>query len=161
MTDEKTTDLAVTVVKTLSARGETLALAESFTGGGIARAITSVPGASAVLREGLVTYSVDAKIARLGVKSETVDSFGVVSREVALEMAYGALNSELKPTYAVSATGNAGPSTQANTEACVGYVAAVSANRSTCVKLALDGDRERNMRDGAVGALNALLTIVN
>ena len=157
MIDEKIGKLAREVVKTLSARGETLATAESFTGGGIASAIVSVPGASKVLREGIVTYTVDSKVFRLGVNRDTVEKFGVVSEEVALEMARGALASPLKPDYAVSATGNAGPSSEPNTDPCIGFVAVADKGGEAAVKLSLTGDREQNITKGVENALTALL----
>ena len=160
MIDAEVKKLAERVVKKLSERGETLTTAESFTGGGIASSIVSVAGASKVLREGLVTYSVDAKVLRLGVSRDTVGKFGVVSERVALEMARGALGSELSPDYAVSATGNAGPSIEPDTQPCTGYVAAAGKGREVVVGLTLDGNREENIREGVKGALLALLEIV-
>lgn len=160
MIDETMQKLAREVVKTLSERGETLVTAESFTGGGIASAIVSVAGASKILREGLVTYTVDSKVLRLGVNRDTVEKFGVVSEEVALEMARGALASPLKPDYAVSATGNAGPSTEPNTDPCVGFVAVAGKGGETAIKLALDGDRAQNIEKGVKNALAALLNMI-
>lgn len=160
MIDGKIKELARRVVETLSERGKTLVTAESFTGGGITSAIVSVAGASKVLREGLVTYTVDSKALRLGIDRETVRKFGVVSKEVAVGMVRGALDSPLKPDYAVSATGNAGPSVEPDTAPCVGFVAAAGGGKEVVVKLSLTGDREENIREGVLSALSALLEIV-
>lgn len=160
MIEETTEELALRIVKTLSERGETLVTAESFTGGGIASAIVSVAGASKVLREGLVTYTVDSKVLRLGVNRDTVEKLGVVSEEIALEMARGALASPLKPDYAVSTTGNAGPSIEPNTDPCTGFVAVAGKGGETAVKLTLDGDRTQNIEKGIKYALAALLKTV-
>jgi len=102
-------ELESVLVKLLTDRKETLALAESCTGGHIANLITNVPGASAVLLAGLVTYSNAAKIKFLGVDMETIERHGAVSEPVAKQMAEGA-RKQTGATYAISVTGIAGPS---------------------------------------------------
>ncbi len=97
------------IVNLLTDQRKTLALAESCTGGMIANRITDVPGASAVLIAGLVTYSNQSKQALLGVRSESLDAHGAVSEVVAREMAEGAI-ARLDTDYAISVTGIAGPS---------------------------------------------------
>jgi PncC family amidohydrolase len=74
----------------MTARNKTLALAESCTGGHIANRITNVPGASAVLLAGYVTYSNDSKVRVLGVEETTIGKHGAVSEPTAREMAEGA-----------------------------------------------------------------------
>ncbi|MEX5565316.1 CinA family protein [Pseudophaeobacter sp. 1A16562] len=88
--------------------GVTIATAESCTGGMIAAALTDIPGSSAVLDRGYVTYSNTAKTQMIGVRPETLDAFGAVSEEVAREMAEGA-RARAGTTLAVSITGIAGP----------------------------------------------------
>lgn len=95
--------------RALESRGLTLTLAESCTGGGTAEEITAVDGCSAWFDRGFVTYSNDAKIELLGVKSKTIQQFGAVSPEVAKEMAMGALNHS-HADISLSITGIAGPS---------------------------------------------------
>ncbi|UWQ30941.1 CinA family protein [Leisingera sp. M523] len=90
------------------AAGLTIATAESCTGGMIAAALTDVPGSSAVVDRGFVTYSNDAKMQMLGVKTETLDAKGAVSEDVAAEMAAGAVT-QAGVSLAVSVTGIAGP----------------------------------------------------
>lgn len=102
-------ELHAIVVRALTVRGETVAVAESCTGGYIANRLTNVPGASAVLMGGFVTYSNAAKISCLGVKEETLKSHGAVSAATAAEMAEGA-RARLRTTYALASTGIAGPS---------------------------------------------------
>ena len=97
------------VVRLLAENKKTLALAESCTGGGIANRITNVPGASAVLAGGFVTYSNAAKQSCLGVRAETLAAHGAVSEPVAREMAEGA-RARLGTDFAVAVTGIAGPS---------------------------------------------------
>src|SRR5262245_55782413 len=92
----------------LRAASHMLATAESCTGGLIAGLLTDVPGASAVLERGVVTYSNAAKIGMLGVDYELIRRYGAVSAEVARAMADGALLNSAA-TLAVSVTGVAGP----------------------------------------------------
>src|SRR3984957_17072649 len=98
----------------------TLAVAESATGGGLAERITSVPGSSGWFLGGFVTYSKRMKMELLGVPAETLDEFGAVSAETAKAMAIGARR-RTGATWAVSVTGNAGPTADGD-EAPVGMV---------------------------------------
>lgn len=96
------------VVGQLTARGETMATAESCTGGGLADRITDVAGASSVFLAGYVTYSNEAKINAIGVDPALLAAHGAVSQLVANAMAEGAL-AKSGATYALSTTGIAGP----------------------------------------------------
>ena len=96
------------IVALLTEKKQTLALAESCTGGIIASEIVGVSGASIVFLEGIVSYSNQAKIKRLGVSAQTVEKFGAVSARCALEMAQGARKTS-GADYALSVTGIAGP----------------------------------------------------
>lgn len=99
--------LAKTVVDLLNSLGKTLSTAESITGGMIASSIVDIAGASNVFYEGAVTYAIPAKCARLGLNPHFVDEYGVVSQQVAQEMALGLLKNGTD--IAVSTTGYAGP----------------------------------------------------
>jgi len=99
---------AVRLVLLYRAKGLTLATAESCTGGLVAAAITAVPGSSAVLDRGFVTYSNAAKTELLGVPAGLIDSVGAVSEAVARRMAQGA-KQRAGVDLAVSVTGVAGP----------------------------------------------------
>jgi nicotinamide-nucleotide amidase len=101
-------ELASVVIEQLKQRRQTLAVAESCTGGYIANQLTNVPGASAVFLAGLVTYSNAAKQSLLGVPAEVIDQHGAVSEQVAQLMAEGA-KSRQNADYALSVTGIAGP----------------------------------------------------
>jgi nicotinamide-nucleotide amidase len=100
--------LEAVIVQSLTKLGQTLALAESCTGGCIVHRLTNVPGASAVLLAGIVSYSNDSKQKFLGVQRETLEKNGAVSEAVAREMAEGAKR-ETGADYALSVTGIAGP----------------------------------------------------
>jgi nicotinamide-nucleotide amidase len=102
-------ELEAVVVRLLIEREQTLAVAESCTGGCLSHRVTNVPGASAVFLAGWVTYSNEAKQKFLGVQAETLAQHGAVSEAVAREMAEGARR-ENRTTYALAVTGIAGPS---------------------------------------------------
>jgi nicotinamide-nucleotide amidase len=96
------------VVRLLTARKKTLALAESCTGGNLAHRVTNVPGASEIFLGGVVSYSNAAKQNLLGVRAETLATHGAVSAEVAGEMAQGARD-RFGADFALAVTGIAGP----------------------------------------------------
>jgi nicotinamide-nucleotide amidase len=102
-------EIEAVVVRLMTEKKKTLALAESCTGGLIANRVTDVPGASAVLLAGIVSYSNAAKEKFLGVRFETLAEHGAVSEAVAREMAEG-VREHTKADYAISVTGIAGPS---------------------------------------------------
>ncbi len=96
------------VVNLLKEKKLKISAAESCTGGLFAKCITDCPGSSSVLDESYVTYSPEAKIKLVGVKSSTIDNFTVVSKEVAYEMAEGVMRAS-SADIGVSFTGYAGP----------------------------------------------------
>lgn len=104
--EEKT--LSRLVQEALYAHGETLGTAESCTGGRIAEAIISVPGASGYFKGGIVAYADEVKTNLLGVSREVIEQQTAVCEEVARQMVAGACRA-LGCTYAVSTTGFAGP----------------------------------------------------
>lgn len=130
------------VVKLLKLRRSKFAAAESFTGGGISKKITSVSGASEVFNEGLNTYSNDAKIARVGVKLQSLERYGAVSEEVCAQMAEGLIASG-SCDVAVSTTGIAGPKSD-NTNKPVGlaYIGIATRDETKVYKFNLKGSRE-------------------
>lgn len=100
--------LSTGIIEEFSARGLTVATAESCTGGLIAGALTEISGSSAVVDRGFVTYSNVAKHEMIGVSEEMLAQFGAVSKETALEMVEGALKAA-GTSLAVAVTGIAGP----------------------------------------------------
>ena len=106
-TDDR--DLEEVVVRLLIERKQTLAIAESCTGGYLAHRITNVPGASAVFLGGWITYSNESKIEMLGVAAALIENHGAVSRQVAQAMAEGA-RARAQSDFALATTGIAGPS---------------------------------------------------
>lgn len=112
--------LEVMLVRLFSENKVSLSVAESCTGGSIASRVTAIPGASDVLKGGLVAYSEEVKKEFLGISGPTIRAYSVVSKEVALEMALKC-REKFKTDYAIATTGNAGP-TKDKTDKSVGTV---------------------------------------
>jgi nicotinamide-nucleotide amidase len=100
--------VAIDVLSRLAVRGETLAVAESCTGGGLGSILTSAPGASSAFVGGVIAYSDSVKVALLGVEATTLAVHGAVSESCAREMADG-VRDRLGADWGVSITGIAGP----------------------------------------------------
>lgn len=131
------------VIEQLKAAGQTLACAESCTGGRLAVLFSEKEGASAFFKGGAVTYATQSKIDLLGVSKETIETYSVVSEQVACEMAAHA-RQKFKADIAVATTGNAGP-TKGDSEAAVGtvYVGIASKHGTFAVKYELGQPREQ------------------
>ncbi len=108
LVSEDGAELEEVVIRMLRQKGWTIAVAESCTGGLICSRLTDIPGASDVFTHGFITYANRAKTGLLGVDHETLDAHGAVSREVADQMAQGALRSS-GADISVAVTGIAGP----------------------------------------------------
>ena len=152
---------AVSAVEALKARGMTCATCESLTGGMICAALVDVPGASAVVRGGLITYQTDTKPLLAGVPAQVIEQHGVVSADVARAMAEGT-RIRLGADVAVSATGLAGP--DGGTPDCpVGtvYIGVSTAAETRAIHLVLTGDRA-SVRQQTVGrAIEAIAQAAN
>lgn len=121
--------------------GYTLGSVESFTGGAFADAVTSVPGASHFFKGALVTYATEEKNRILGITWENIDKYGVVSQEIAGEMA-GHAKCLLNVDYCVSFTGNAGPSAMEGKKVGEIYIGIAFADTVQVFAYQLDGSRE-------------------
>ncbi len=140
--NEELLKLAVSVAQSLTTKHKTLATAESCTGGAIAYLLTEISGSSHWFERGFVTYSNASKIELLGVKNKTIEHYGAVSGETALEMVMGALNHS-KADIAIAVTGIAGP-TGGSLEKPVGtvFIAWAERNQTPVVqKYLFSGDR--------------------
>ena len=140
---------------TLAARRETLAVAESLTGGLLAAAFVEVPGASAVFRGGLVVYATDLKATLAGVPADLLHRCGAVDPEVAVALAEGA-RERCGADWGLGTTGVAGPDPQDGQLVGTVYVGCAGPRGATFRGYALDGDRAA-VRTGAVAAALALL----
>jgi PncC family amidohydrolase len=134
----------------------TLGTVESATGGRIADRITNVAGSSDYFKGSIVSYSNEVKIALIGVKKATIENYGAVSEQTALEMAQGG-RKLLNVDICVSDTGIADPSGGAP-EKPVGlfYLGLAAIDKSLSQKHVFPGNREENKRDAAEAALNML-----
>jgi len=148
--------MASVVGKLLAARGQTVSLAESCTGGLVGRMITSVSGASEYFAGGIVSYSNTAKRDILGVRPETLQEFGAVSKRTALEMAHGA-RGRFASDWAISLTGIAGPG-GGSAEKPVGlvYTGLVGLNVEQAHRDVFAFDREQIRNRAATSAMNRL-----
>lgn len=144
----------------LRSRGWTCATAESCTGGGIALALTSIPGSSDYTLGGVIAYANDIKVAQLGVTRATLARVGAVSEACAREMARG-VRERLGAAVGIASTGIAGPG-GATARKPVGlvYIAVATPEGEAASELRLDGDRLAIMRDAAAAALDLALTQV-
>lgn len=129
------------ISKILLERNETLAIAESCTGGLISQRLTDVPGSSRYFVESAVTYANEAKINMLGVPEKLIEEFGAVSGEVAESMAKG-VRKLAKTDYAASVTGIAGPGGGTDTKPVGTVFLGYADSKETCSKkIKLPGDR--------------------
>ncbi len=147
--------IAKEILELLHRKSESLSVAESITGGGIAKSITDIPGSSQTFLGGLVTYSTESKIALLGISREMIDLYGVVSEEIAIAMAR-AVRAKVGSTWSIATTGVAGPGPHHGIEAGTVWIA-ISGPEEATERLALDDIGREQVRSGAVeGALTLL-----
>lgn len=135
------------IIKLLTNNHETIATMESCTGGGVANAITNIPGASEVLKFSAVTYSNEYKI-KMGVNKETIDEYTVYSMEVAKKMSY-AISDFTASDYGIGITGriNAVDPNNLGGDTSLIYVAIYNRkkdNYETLTLTAKDASREEN-----------------
>jgi PncC family amidohydrolase len=141
----------------LTQSGETLAIAESLTGGLVSSRITDVPGSSAYFVQGVIAYANEAKEALLGVQEATLIAHGAVSDPVAREMAEG-VRARSGATWGISTTGIAGP-TGATEDKPLGlvYVAVAGPHSTEVRRNVFKGDRLAVKAASAEGVLSLLL----
>lgn len=153
------TSRAEVVHDLLKERGETVATAESLTGGQLAALLTAAPGASETYLGGVVSYATQAKVDVLGVDPGLVERHGVVSAECARAMARGA-RGLMGATYAVSTTGVAGPDEQEGKPPGTVYVGVAGPGGDVGIALELVGGRSAIQDRTCQEALSALEGIV-
>ena len=147
---------AADLVARLTSAGQTVAVAESLTGGLVAAALTDIPGASVVVRGGVLAYATDLKAQVLGVDKALLARAGAVDADVAEQMASG-VRSLMGATYGLATTGVAGPDQVEGKPVGTVFVAVVGPGTSRVQALSLSGDR-REVRAHSVLAVLALLT---
>ena len=144
------------ILNFMGEKGLTLSVAESCTGGYISHILTQHPGSSKVFFGGAVSYSNELKESILGVKNETLQQYGAVSKETVTEMVEGALLN-FKSDYAIAVTGIAGPD-GGTPEKPVGtvWIAVASVNKKVIKKLTFGNKRKQNIERAAISAFNML-----
>ena len=147
--------LSQEVIDLLRARGDTIAVAESLTGGMLAAALTAIPGASAAFRGGVVPYATGLKATLLGVPAALLDSHGAVHPDVARAMADG-VRSRLGATVGAATTGVAGPDPQDGQPVGTVYIAVSAGGGASVRSLALAGGRQQ-IREATVEQLLGML----
>lgn len=143
------------VVAALRQRSESVAMAESLTGGSLCSALVAIAGSSEVVRGGIVAYAPDLKTALLGVPAELIDRVGTVSAETAAAMAHGGRR-RLASTYGLATTGVAGPEPVEGKPVGLVFCACAGPRGVRVRRLELSGDRTA-VRTAAVAAGLALL----
>ena len=150
-------ELAARAIGLLIARGLTIGAAESLTGGLVTAALTTIPGASAVVRGGIVAYAADVKNALLGVDAGLLARVGTVHPDVALAMARGA-RERLGAAVGVATTGVAGPEPADGQPVGTVHIAVSTASRARHEALMLSGDRAEIRRGTVDHVLKLLVT---
>lgn len=140
MSDPLVDDAARALVALLTARGETVATAESLTAGLLAATLAGVPGASLVLSGGLVTYTVETKVTLAGVPRELLDEVGPVAAPTASALAEGARD-RCAATWGVGLTGVAGPEPHGGHPVGTVYLGLAGPGSTEVAQLQLDGSR--------------------
>lgn len=159
--DKELIEIAEYLGQTLRARALKLAIAESCTGGGICQLLTSCAGSSHWFERGFITYSNNSKIQMLGVSPQILNLHGAVSRQIALDMALGALNNS-EADYTVSVTGIAGPD-GGSIEKPVGtvFIALQNGTQSFCYEKHFMGTRHEIRQQSIMFALKMLLEFIS
>ena len=146
------------VLEILKQRGETICVAESLTGGGLAEALSSLPGSSQIFRGSVTAYQVEIKNSVLKVPLELISEMGTVSEEVAVSMAAG-VKDLLGSTWSISTTGVAGPGPVDGVPAGTVWVA-IEGPISQTLQLELSGTREIVRNATIAGAIAAFARIL-
>jgi nicotinamide-nucleotide amidase len=153
---------ATSLITALVARGATVATAESLTGGLVCAALTSVPGSSAAVRGGIVSYAVSVQVGVLRVDPDLIDRLGAVDPAVAVQMAIGARRL-LGSDFAIATTGSAGPDPNPGglltgpVPPGRGFVAVAGPAGEVVAGFACEGEDRDGVRRHAVEAALALL----
>lgn len=147
------------LVARLTAARLSVAVAESLTGGLVMTALTSVPGASNVVRGGVVAYATEVKREVLGVDGDLLDAKGAVDAGVALQMARG-VREKIGADFGLATTGVAGPDDQDGKAPGVVFVAVDAPFDHWYRELLLDGDREQIRTRAAVAVLELLTEVL-
>ncbi len=159
--DTQFTEVAQILAQQLKQRQQVVAVAESCTGGWIAKVLTDLAGCSAWFDRGFVTYTNEAKHQMLGVSLKTIEQFGAVSEETVHEMALGVLNNS-PARYSLAVSGIAGPSgaTEGKPVGTVWFGWAIRDEEVVAESCCFEGDREAVRRQAVAYSLRRLVEII-
>ncbi len=152
--------LAAEFIAELTRRGLTVAVAESLTGGLLVAELIAVPGASLVVRGGVVAYATELKAELLGVDAALLAAVGPIHPEVAKQMAAG-VRDRLGADIGMATTGAAGPDPQDGHEPGEVWLGFAIGDAVTAVGLALGGDRETIRRDTVSESLSRVRELLS
>ncbi|MCQ2978391.1 MAG: nicotinamide-nucleotide amidohydrolase family protein [Clostridia bacterium] len=156
-------ELWTEVVNKMIKKKLTISTMESCTGGGIANAITNIPGASSIIEESYVTYSNDAKV-KQGVRKQTIDKYSVYSEQTAISMAK-ALRRKTGSDIAIGVTGQLGrldPKNKSNTLNTVWYAIIFNVDDVFCSMVKVSDDERENQKEEVLLSIaNSLNSILN
>lgn len=150
-------NLAAALIHSLTERGLTVAVAESLTGGLVVAELVSVPGASAVVRGGVVAYATELKHELLGVDAALLAAGGPIQAEVAEQMATG-VRARLSADVGLATTGVAGPDPQDGHPPGEVWIAIATTAGAHAVRLELGGDRASIRRETVEAVIDLALT---
>jgi len=150
------TSRAGELLAVLADRAESVATAESLTAGLLCAALTDVPGASSVVRGGLIVYATDLKRSLAGVDDDLLAEHGPVHPAVARQLAHGA-RSRCDAVWGVGLTGVAGPAAQGDSAAGTVHIGVAGPGIVTCRSLHLPGERSEVRQYAVHAAIEALL----
>jgi nicotinamide-nucleotide amidase len=148
------------LIGALKTKGETVATAESLTGGLVAAVLTSVPGSSAVVRGGLVVYATPLKHELAGVDAELLAKHGPVHPDVAAQLAEGA-RSVCGATWGIGLTGVAGPDPQDGIEPGVVHIGVSGPDVAEVRTIGLEGNRHQVRAAAVLTALDLLRALAD
>lgn len=146
------------ILEILRTRGESISVAESLTGGGLAEALSSLPGSSQIFLGSVTAYQPEIKSSLLKVPAELISEFGVVSEEIAVAMA-DSVKQIMNSTWSISTTGVAGPGPSDGVAAGTVWVA-IEGPISQTLQLELSGTREIVRNATIAGAIAAFARIL-
>jgi nicotinamide-nucleotide amidase len=138
----RASELARLAISLLTGRGETVAVAESLTGGLLAAALTAIPGASAAVRGGVVAYATEIKASMLGVPAGLLERYGAVDPDVAAAMAAG-VRTRMGSDFGAATTGVAGPDPSDGKPVGTVYIAVCGEGGTAVRALTLSGHRHQ------------------
>ncbi len=157
--DTSGTELIEKMHRRFKSSGLRLSIAESCTGGLVSHLLTNLPGASLFLDSSIVCYSTESKVKLLGIRRSFIKTHGVISEEVAREMAK-AVRKKRMTDFSLSTTGNIGPDAMENKRVGLVYMAVDRERETVSRGMLFEGDRESIKYEATMASLRFLNEVV-